>query len=71
MPPSLLRKVWTRVEKTQTNILLHLDDASLAKHLVESLAADRCIETQDAPLVHTYIHTKLSLIRDMAQARLA
>jgi len=69
MPPSLLRQVWNRVENTQTNLLLNLDDASLAHHLVCSMQADCCIETQDAPLIHNYIHAKLSLIRDLAQSR--
>jgi hypothetical protein len=69
MPPSLLRQVWTRVEKTQTNLLLSLDDASLAQHLVGSMQADCCIETQDAPLIQNYIRAKLALIRDLAQSR--
>lgn len=69
MPPSLLRQVWTRVEATQTNLLLNLDDASLAQHLLGSLQADRCLETQDARIIQNYIHTKLPLIRDLAQSR--
>lgn len=69
MPPSLLRQVWIRVEQTQANVLLSLDDASLARHLVCSMEADRCIETQDASVIQNYIHTKLPLIRDLAQSR--
>ncbi|MFZ4664794.1 MAG: hypothetical protein ACOYME_00010 [Prochlorotrichaceae cyanobacterium] len=67
MPPSLVRQVWTRVEETQANLLLQLDDASLARHLVGKLEP---VDGQEAHLVHHYINAKLPLIRDLAQSRL-
>lgn len=70
MPPSLLRQVWSCVEKTQAHFLLQLDDKSLANFLVGALQSDRCLDCQEACLVNTYIETKISLIRDLAQSRL-
>ena len=71
MPPSLLRQVWVRVEETQANLLLQLDDVSLTRHILGALEYDRCLEKQEANLVNSYIHTKLPLIRDLALSRVS
>lgn len=69
MSPLMLRQIWSLVETTQSNILLSLDDASLVQCLLRQLKTQRSLDTSEADLYGTYIESRLSLIRDMAQSR--
>ncbi|MBE9178304.1 hypothetical protein IQ268_06850 [Oculatella sp. LEGE 06141] len=69
MTPLMMRQLWSLVETTQTNVLLSLDDSSLVQWLLRQLPTERSLDTHEADVVSTYIHSRLSLIRDLAQAR--
>lgn len=69
MNPTLLRHLWALVERTQSSILLTLDDNSLVHWLLEQLAGQRSLNPVEADTLDHYIRTKLSLIRDLAQSR--
>ncbi len=69
MSPLMLRQIWSLVETTQSNTLLSLDDASLVQCLLRQLKTQRSLDTSEADLYSTYIESRLSLIRDMAQSR--
>jgi hypothetical protein len=70
MSPVMLRQLWTLVETTQSHILLSLDDPSLVQWLLKQLGTQRSLNRQEADLFSGYIHSRLPLIRDLAQSRI-
>ena len=70
MTPTMLRKLWSLVETTQASTLVALDDASLVQCLVKQVKTEAGINGKEADLLSDYICSRLSLIRDMAEARL-
>lgn len=70
MTPLMLRQLWALVEATQTTVLLSMDDGSLVQWLLRQLKQERTINHQEADALQDYIHSRLSLIRDLAQERL-
>jgi hypothetical protein len=71
MTPAMLRKLWSLVEATQASLLVNLDDADLAQLLLKRLQTESSINSKDEDLLTDYIQTRLSLIRDVAEARIA
>ena len=69
MTPSMLRQIWTIVEHSHSSILLTLDDQGLVNWLIERIAEDQNLNPFEAEVFSGYIHSKLSLIRDLALAR--
>lgn len=69
MTPLMLRQLWALVETTQANILLGLDDNSLVQWLLRQVKAERSLDIHEASILTTYIQSKLTLIRDLAQQR--
>ncbi|HEY9857967.1 MAG TPA: hypothetical protein V6D16_00565 [Candidatus Obscuribacterales bacterium] len=70
MTPLMLRQLWAVVESAQAQILLNLDDSSLAQWLLRQLKAQRSLDSDETNLLNAYIHTKMPLIRDLAEERL-
>ena len=68
MTPLLLRQFWSLIESTQSAILLNLDDQSLVQWLVRQVATERSLNRGEADILSRYIQSKLSLIRDLADA---
>ncbi|MBD2091037.1 hypothetical protein H6F67_14370 [Microcoleus sp. FACHB-1515] len=69
MTPLLLHQLWTLVETTQAQLLLSLDDNSLVQFLIGQLRGQRSINHQESDTVTTYLYSRLTLIRDLAQER--
>jgi len=69
MNPTMLRQLWSLIEKTQTNLLLKLDDASLVQSLLKQFNQDRVLNHEEIHLVSDYLNNRVSLIRDLAQGR--
>ncbi len=69
MNPLILRQLWSLVETTQSSVLLDLDDDSLAYLLLRQLRSQRLLDHQETNSLSDYIHTKLPLIRDLAEQR--
>lgn len=69
MTPILLRQLWSIVERTQANLILSLDDASLSQWLLKQLQQSLALDSRDVRLLDDYIRTKTPLIRDLAQQR--
>lgn len=67
MTPLMLRQLWSLVESTQPNMLLSLDDATLVQWLLRQFKAQSTLNGEEVNIVSSYIQSKLSLIRDMAQ----
>jgi succinate dehydrogenase flavin-adding protein (antitoxin of CptAB toxin-antitoxin module) len=65
----MLRQLWVLVEASQTSTLLGLDDNNLVQWLLRQFRAEQSLDHNETDVLVTYIHSKLSLIRDMAQER--
>jgi hypothetical protein len=65
----MLRQLWTVIETTQANMLLKLDDANLVQWLLKQIKQQRSLNSDEANIMSDYLHSKLSLIRDLAQER--
>jgi len=70
MTPLMLRQVWVVVESAQAQLLLNLDDSSLAQWLLRQLKAQRSLDSDETNMLNAYICSKLPLIRDLAEERL-
>jgi hypothetical protein len=71
MTPVMLRQLWSIIETTQATLLVTLDDATLVQWLLKQLSASSTFNGKDTDLLDEYIQSRLSLIRDLAQQRLA
>jgi len=69
MNPTMLRQLWSLIEKTQTNLLLKLDDATLVQSLLQQFKQERTLNHEEIHILNDYLHNRLSLIRDLAQQR--
>jgi hypothetical protein len=66
----MLRQLWSLVETTQATLLLNLDDTSLVQWLLRQFRTQRPLDNEESSILSNYIHTKLTLIRDLAEERL-
>lgn len=71
MTPTMLRQLWSLVETTQPSQLVSLDDDSLVQCLLKRLKTESSINDPEVDLLNDYINSRLSLIRDLAEARLS
>ncbi|MBW4586165.1 hypothetical protein G7B40_024855 [Aetokthonos hydrillicola Thurmond2011] len=71
MNSSTLRYLWSVVEQTQTNTLLKLNDTDLVKQLLKQLDASIALTSEETTTIRTYLYSRTTLIRDLAQARIA
>ena len=71
MSPTMLRQLWSLIEKTQAHLLLKLDDASLAQWLLRQLSTQRSLNREETDIISAYIQSRSSLIRDLAHQRLS
>ncbi|MEM1368983.1 MAG: hypothetical protein AAGG02_13400 [Cyanobacteria bacterium P01_H01_bin.15] len=69
MTPTMLRQLWRLIEATQTQILLSMDDSELVQCLLNQLSHGSAFDSSQTEVYGRYIHTKLPLIRDLAQQR--
>lgn len=69
MNPTLLRQLWFVVETTQPRSLAQLDDQSLTRLLLTDVCDLQPLDADELQTLSLYIHTKLSLIRDLAECR--
>lgn len=69
MNSNLLRQVWDVIETTQTDILTQLNDKQLVQALVTNLKDRNLLPTDEEANARAYIHSRLLLIRELAQSR--
>ena len=71
MNASILRQFWSVIEETQASTLLRLNDTELARQLLIQLEHKPGLSLEDLSSISTYLYSRLPLIRDLAQSRLA
>ncbi len=64
-----LRQIWRIIENTQADLLIDLDSVQLNKFLVQEIQQTVPLTTEDNAFLNTYIKSRISLIRDLAQSR--
>jgi muconolactone delta-isomerase len=69
MNSATLRHLWSLIEETQSSTLLKLGDAELVHQLLTQLERRRWLSVEEISIVSLYIHSRIPLIRDLAQAR--
>lgn len=69
MNSSILRQLWSVIEETQSSLLLRLSDTELVKQLLSQLESRNSLSNEEAIAISGYIHSRTSLIRDLALAR--
>lgn len=69
MTPTVMRQLWSVVETTQSNTLLKLDDATLVQWLLKQTKTKASLDHNETHILSDYIHSRLTLIRDLAQER--
>lgn len=69
MTPTMMRQLWSLIEKTQAAFILKLDDPSLVQWLLHQLKKDQTLDHEQTDVLSDYLHNRLSLIRDLAQQR--
>jgi polynucleotide 5'-kinase involved in rRNA processing len=67
----MLRQLWSLIETTQATLLVNLDDATLVQWLLKQLKTNSVINGNETDMLNDYIESRLSLIRDLAEQRLA
>jgi succinate dehydrogenase flavin-adding protein (antitoxin of CptAB toxin-antitoxin module) len=70
MEVSTLRQLWSLIEKTHAKTLLQLRDPDLVEWLLGQIERQKSLSVEENILLTTYIRSKSSLIRDLAEARL-
>ena len=69
MNSSILRQLWSVIEETQSSVLLRLSDSELVKQLLSQLDSKNPLTNEEITTVAGYLHSRTSLIRDLALAR--
>jgi hypothetical protein len=69
--PPTLRLLWRIVEETRSCDLLSLSDPDLVVCLLSLILGRKVLSAEEISIVHEYIHSKLSLIRDLAEMNAA
>ncbi len=67
----MIRQLWSVVETNQATLLLNLDDTSLVQSLVHQYGDRQPLNTEESNLLSHYIYSRIALIRDLAQEKLA
>jgi hypothetical protein len=68
---STLRRIWLIIEQTQTRIILELSDSELVRRIQAQLETQVFLTASELNAVHYYIQSRVPLIRDLAECRLA
>ncbi len=71
MSYSTVQQIWQIIEQTQTYHLLELNDSELLEQVSQQLETNLRLNADELNLARNYIQSKISLIRDLADSRLA
>ena len=67
---TLLRQTWNLIEATNAMELLEIGEAELVQKLLSRLDAQKPLADQERMCLNNYLRSKVSLIKDTAEARL-
>ncbi len=67
---ALLRQTWNLIETTNALELLEINETELIQKLLSRLDAQKPLADKERICVNDYLHSKIGLIKDTAEARL-
>lgn len=67
MSPMMIRRFWSLVDTIRWSIPVSLDDTTLEQWLLRKLRSEQVLDHHQAVILSDYIHTRLPLIRELAQ----
>ncbi|MEM8831685.1 MAG: hypothetical protein AAGE96_20345 [Cyanobacteria bacterium P01_G01_bin.19] len=70
MNVTLLRQTWSLIETTNASELLNIGETELVQRLLNRLDAQKPLEERERIYLNNYLHDKMGLIKDTAEARL-
>ena len=70
MNVTLLRQTWSLIETTNASELLDIGETELVQRLLNRIDAQKPLADKDRVCLNNYLHAKMCLIKDTAQARI-
>ncbi|MDJ0593774.1 MAG: hypothetical protein QNJ72_27985 [Pleurocapsa sp. MO_226.B13] len=70
MNSKLLRQTWSLIETTNASELIEIGEAELVQSLLNRLDAQKPLADRERIYINQYLHAKMNLIKDTAEARL-
>ena len=67
---ALLRQTWGLIETTNASELLEIGETELVQRLLSKLDAQKPLADTERVCLKDYLHAKIGLIKDTAEARL-
>lgn len=67
MTPSMVRTLWSIVERVQARLPLDLDDGSLSDWLITQVRAEYPLDAPQTAALDGYVRSRVLLIRDLIQ----
>ncbi|MCU0527013.1 MAG: hypothetical protein MUF72_19580 [Elainella sp. Prado103] len=67
MSPTMMRQFWSVLDGMRVSIPLALDDESLEQWLIRQVRSEQALGRREADILTAYIHSRIPLIREMAQ----
>jgi len=68
--PLMLRQIWSIIESSQASMLIRLDDVSLEQWILRQFRSYQVLNATESQAISQYVHTKLPLIRDVAEQKI-
>jgi hypothetical protein len=63
----MMRQFWSVLDGMRVSIPLALDDESLEQWLIRQVRSEQALGRREADILTAYIHSRIPLIREMAQ----
>ena len=70
MNVTLLRQTWNLIEATNAAELLDVGETELVQQLLNRLDAQKPLADKERVCLDNYLHSKIGLIKDTAEARM-
>lgn len=67
MSPTMMRQFWSVLEGIRVSIPLAMDDQSLEQWLIRQVRSEHALGRREADILTAYIHSRIPLIREIAQ----
>ncbi len=67
---TLLRQTWSLIETTNASELLEIGETELIQRLLSRIDAQKPLADRERLCLNDYLHSKIGLIKDTAEARL-
>lgn len=67
MTPTIVRKLWSLVDRAQASVPLDLDDGRLSDWFVTQVSSELPLNGQETAALDGYVRSRVLLIRELIQ----